>query len=58
MRTFHEHCDSDVEPIRLSYHGKSHYNAVIPFGWTKEKVYVHEPPGVIEDRAISLYNKD
>lgn len=58
MRTFHEHCDSQVDPIRLSYHGKSHYNAVVPYGWTKDRIYVQELPGIIEDRVISLYNKN
>ena len=58
MRTFHEHCDSEIEPIRLSYHGKSHYNAVVPTGWTKDRIYVKEEPGVIEDHAIAHYNKD
>jgi hypothetical protein len=58
MRTFHEHCDSGIEPIRLSYHGKSHYNAVVPKGWTEEQIYVKEEPGVIEDRAIALYTNN
>ena len=58
MRTFHEHCDSQVEPIRLSYHGKSHYNAVVPVGWTSDRVYERETPGVVEDRAIARYHRD
>jgi hypothetical protein len=58
MRTFHEHCDAQIEPIRLSYHGKSHYNAVVPIGWTKDKVYEHDSPGEVEDRAIAMIKKD
>jgi len=54
MRTFHEHCDNKVEPIRLSYHGKSHYNAVVPISWTKESIYVKTHPGEIEEKAILL----
>ena len=58
MRTFHEHPDSLVEPIRLSYHGKSHYNAVVPIGWTKDMIYVKSSPGQIEDEAIHMNLKE
>lgn len=58
MRTFHEHCDSQVEPIRLSYHGKSHYNALVPVGWTARLAFINEEPGIFEDRVIQMYNKD
>ena len=31
MRTFHEESEEQqVQPIRISYHGRSHYNAVVP----------------------------
>ena len=29
MRTFHEVSDTNKTPIRISYHGKAHYNSVI-----------------------------
>ena len=54
MRTFHEHCDNMVEPIRLSYHGMSHYNAVVPMSWTKDSIYVKTQPGEVEEKAILL----
>lgn len=56
MRTFHEQCDSGVDPIRLSYHGKSHYNAVVPIGWKQHNCYETEPPGEIENRALSMHH--
>ena len=34
MRTFYETQDSSKEPFRLSYHGKSHYNSIMPISWT------------------------
>jgi OTU domain-containing protein 5 len=33
MRTFHEQ-EKARKPIRLSYHGSSHYNSVVKLGWT------------------------
>jgi hypothetical protein len=47
-----------MEPIRLSYHGKSHYNALVPTGWTQADAYIKEQPGLFEDRAIATYGKD
>jgi hypothetical protein len=32
MKTFHE--EGDVTPFRLSYHGNSHYNSIVPKEWT------------------------
>ena len=33
MRTFHERSENDKEPFRISYHGNSHYNAILVQGW-------------------------
>ena len=31
MRTFHEDdSEGEIAPIRISYHGRNHYNAVVP----------------------------
>lgn len=53
MRTFHE-TDGGEEPIRLSYHGQSHYNSIVPLNWNYEKVYVKRKPGEVEEEAIYL----
>lgn len=53
MRTFHEQ-DGGEEPFRLSYHGKSHYNSVIPKEWNFENVYIKANPGETEEEAIKL----
>lgn len=53
MRTFHEQ-DGNSEPIRLSYHGKSHYNSIVPLNWTYEKVFIKTKPGELEDEAIKI----
>lgn len=58
MRTFHEHCDSSVAPLRLSYHGKSHYNALVPSGWSKDQSFLKEVPGVFEESVIDNYAKN
>ena len=52
MKTFHEQ-KSTAEPIRLSYHGKSHYNSVVPKDWNYEKVIVKSEPGYLEDEALA-----
>ena len=53
MRTFHERSDNDsVVPFRLSYHGGSHYNAVLPIRWKREDIFVKERPGALEDYRI------
>lgn len=50
MRTFHEQNDErSREPIRLSYHGKSHYNSVVALNWTPDDRYEQSSPGVLED---------
>ena len=55
MRTFHEQQDAEaaqVTPIRLSYHGQSHYNSMVPKGWTVSLALVESDPGVMEKEAI------
>lgn len=51
MRTFHEKFGSH-EPFRLSYHGSSHYNSIVPANWNYEKVYIKSAAGIVEDEAI------
>ena len=34
---FNERVEGSLEPIRISYHGKNHYNAVIPQEWDPAK---------------------
>lgn len=53
MRTFHEQEGSDV-PFRLSYHGRSHYNSIIPLDWNYDKVFISSTPGEAEDEAIKM----
>lgn len=53
MRTFHEN-DGGEEPFRLSYHGRSHYNSVIPNDWTPDSAFIKSKPGIVEDEAIKL----
>jgi hypothetical protein len=53
MRTFHE-SEGKYEPFRLSYHGQSHYNLVVPFTWTKEDVFVSQEPGEVEKYALQM----
>ena len=53
MRTFHEQPEEGEEqltPIRVSYHGRNHYNAVVPQDWAPlEHKLVKEEAGTIED---------
>lgn len=50
MRTFHEIMQfqnheqesHEMEPFRLSYHGKSHYNSIVKNDWNFERVFVKE----------------
>ena len=35
MRTYREQL-SEMAPLRLSYHGRNHYNAVVALEWTVE----------------------
>lgn len=60
MRTFHEQQDENahVTPIRLSYHGQSHYNSMVPKGWTVSEALVDSDPGVIEKEAIEWSEKN
>ena len=51
MRTFHEDQQNNNKPIRLSYHGKEHYNSVqliIPPHILNQSLQ----PGVIEKKAL------
>jgi len=56
MRTFHEspeEGEEEIQPIRISYHGRNHYNAVVPHNWSPlEHRYVKEDPGVLEETAM------
>ena len=58
MRTLHEQIEgSDGEsltPIRLSYHGSSHYNAVISLSWKESDSLIKTKPGEVEAEAIQL----
>ena len=56
MRTLHEQVDGgeQIEPIRLSYHGRSHYNSVVPMTWTKNSCLLNEKPGLVENEAIKM----
>lgn len=53
MRTFHE-LDGTDTPFRLSYHGRTHYNSIVPLDWNYDKVFIKRKPGEIEDEAISM----
>ena len=53
MRTFHEsHENESAQPIRLSYHGKSHFNSIMPFN-ENEHSFLRSRPGVVEQSALS-----
>ena len=52
MLKFHEQNQEDLVPIRISYHGKNHYNAVVPLDWESQDNLVKEEPGTVEDWAI------
>lgn len=54
MRTFHEQALTEelIVPIRLSYHGQSHYNSIVETSWNYEKTLIKTKPGQIEDEAI------
>lgn len=53
MRTFHEQ-EKAREPIRLSYHGSSHYNSVVKLGWTLSDSLLQSEPGQVEDSTTDL----
>jgi hypothetical protein len=53
MRTFHEKDGTEI-PFRLSYHGRSHYNSIVPLNWNYDKVFFKSKPGHIEDEAIHV----
>lgn len=55
MRTFHEQNDERKrEPIRLSYHGQSHFNSVLRSDWSPANRFENSEPGIIEDQAIEV----
>ena len=66
MRTLHEQIEGQdgqsQQPMRLSYHGRSHYNAVVSLNWNKDARLVKKQPGDVEDEAIELskhsYNQE
>eukprot|EP00742_Colponemidia_sp_Colp-10_P004703 GILJ01005016.1.p1 GENE.GILJ01005016.1~~GILJ01005016.1.p1 ORF type:complete len:538 (-),score=65.74 GILJ01005016.1:200-1813(-) len=49
MRTFHEAAIALSVPIRLSYHGRSHFNSV-----SDGRLLTPPEPGVLEHRALQL----
>jgi len=51
MRTFHEVNSNNQEPIRLSYHGSSHYNSIKKIGQENDGLLDNEP-GVLEDVVL------
>eukprot|EP01016_Furgasonia_blochmanni_P024276 TRINITY_DN2615_c0_g1_i7.p1 TRINITY_DN2615_c0_g1~~TRINITY_DN2615_c0_g1_i7.p1 ORF type:complete len:360 (-),score=51.03 TRINITY_DN2615_c0_g1_i7:1066-2145(-) len=51
MRTFHESALTAVEPMRISYHGKSHFNSIKRMG-RENAGLVQTKFGVIEDSAL------
>jgi len=53
MRTFHEQEDErNRKPIRLSYHGKSHYNSVVNLDWQPNQRLEGGEVGQIEQVSI------
>lgn len=58
MRTFHEQIqegDAQVQPIRVSYHGRNHYNAIVPTDWDPvTHRYIQEVEGIVESQALQL----
>ena len=58
MRTFHEASPEEMEkkgqitPFRLSYHGRQHYNSVVPLSWKGQGLITDYKPGEMEDEAI------
>ena len=51
MRTFHESEFEGGNPMRVSYHGKCHYNSIILIDGGKQEAGME--PGWQEDEAIS-----
>ena len=56
MKTFHENGDST--PLRLSFHGSSHYNSIVPMSWNHKSSLSSTEPGIIEDEAISMSKQE
>ena len=58
MRTFHEQTEESHDqeaPIRISYHGRNHYNAVVPSDFRPaEHKYIQTEPGDIEYQAMQM----
>lgn len=40
--------------VRLSYHSRNHYNAVVPTGWTVDSALYKQTPGNVEDTRINF----
>lgn len=59
MRTFHEEYQkvNGIQPIRLSYHGREHYNSIVKIGEDKEEEKFDNLPGELEQYAIELSRK-
>jgi len=64
MKTFHEQPEAAgldgaiqahdaITPFRLSFHGNSHYNCIVPLAWNAQQAVLGDAePGVIEDEAV------
>ena len=59
MRTLHEDSDGQAgQPIRLSYRGKSYYNAVVSLDWKETDRLVKSKPGEMENEAIRMSKQE
>ena len=47
-----------MEPLRLAYHGKCHYNAILHEDWTEEMCFVKEQAGELETAAIQKAHEE
>ena len=41
-----------VVPFRLSYHGRGHYDTVVPQEWCVADSFYESNPGAVEEEAI------
>ena len=54
MRTFQEQDEGrDKIPIRLSYHGKNHYNSVVRYDWQPSDALFKSVPGIYEESVMA-----
>ena len=75
MKTFHEQPEASdqieykneegqqvvqtITPFRLSFHGNSHYNCIVPITWnTSQAILGEAKPGEIESEAIKYAIED